>query len=610
MKKTLQNDIEFKFEGFIHDYLQNITNQWLLIAPKSNPGMLEMFKDRNVSPLRNMEAWAGEFAGKYLTSAVQIYKLTRNEQLKAFLNQFVEKLTNLQDSDGYLGVWPDSVKLANYKNSEYKEDSWDTWSHYHIMLGLILWHEETGDKNSLNCVRRIADLICEKYLGDKTPRLVDTPSTDMNLAPVHSLAILHRLTNEKKYLDMAIQIVDEFAAEKEDGSLLAGDYLRQALSGKEFYQTPKPRWESLHPVMAFSELYQITGKKHYLQALKNIWNSIVKFDRHNNGGFSSGEKATGNPYDFGAIESCCTIAWIALSVEMIKLTLNSKVADEIELSTLNSVVGMFSSTGRWSSYNTPMNGEFCASTQHVTFQAREGTPELNCCSVNAPRGFGMISDWAIIKNNNSFIINYYGPSTISVKSSPENNIIFTQKTSYPLDNKVKLSVKTDFVVSFNLKLRIPEWSKNTAVTINGEEIKNVNPGTYLDIDREWKTGDDINIEFDFSLRFWIGEKDCKGLTSIYRGPILLAYDHRYNLHNAPNGEFVREYDVWDKRNCMLTPPAIDGKNIKLKPLEWDDWIKPLLLFEVDGVNGEKINLCDFASCGETGTPYLSWIPVT
>ena len=36
--------------GFVGDYLKGITQQWLLVAPKANPGMLEMFRDRDISP--------------------------------------------------------------------------------------------------------------------------------------------------------------------------------------------------------------------------------------------------------------------------------------------------------------------------------------------------------------------------------------------------------------------------------------------------------------------------------------------------------------------------------------------------------------------------------
>jgi len=87
----------------------------------------------------------------------------------------------------------------------------------------------------------MADLLCEKYLGEKSPRLVETGSTEMNLAPVHLLCLLHRTTQTQRYLDMALQIVDEFAAKDPDGNHLAGDYVNTALADEEFFVTPKPR---------------------------------------------------------------------------------------------------------------------------------------------------------------------------------------------------------------------------------------------------------------------------------------------------------------------------------------------------------------------------------
>ena len=61
---------------------------------------------------------------------------------------------------------------------------------------------------------------------------------------------------------MALEIIDQFAAEGPDGSL-DGDYLQNGLAGKEFYEMPKPRWESLHPIMGMAELYWITGEDQY-----------------------------------------------------------------------------------------------------------------------------------------------------------------------------------------------------------------------------------------------------------------------------------------------------------------------------------------------------------
>ena len=82
----------------------------------------------------------------------------------------------------------------------------------------------------------------------------------MNLAPAHGLCLLFEKTKEKRYLDLARQIVDEFAAVDPRGKPLAGDYFRRGLAGEEFYRLPKPRWESLHPVLALAELARISRR--------------------------------------------------------------------------------------------------------------------------------------------------------------------------------------------------------------------------------------------------------------------------------------------------------------------------------------------------------------
>jgi len=594
--------------GFVGEYLRGITEQWLLVAPKANPGMLEMFRDRDASPLRQMVPWSGEFAGKYLTGAVQCLRITGDATLKTWLKEFVPLLIGLQDADGYLGPWPRQHRLTNANSAG--DGTWDTWGHYHAMLGLMLWHEETRDVEALACATRIADLLCRKYLGKKKTRLVDTGATEMNLAPVHALCLLYRKTKNEPYLKLALQIVVEFSAGA-NGQPLAGDYLQQALQGTEFFQTPKPRWESLHPIMGLVELYWITGDEEYRRAFEQIWWSIVKLDRHNNGGFSSGEKATGNPYHLAAIESCCTIAWMALSVEMLKLTGNSIVADELELSMLNSISGMHSATGRWATYDTPMNGVRRASAHSIVFQAREGTPELNCCSVNTPRGFGMLSDWALMKEQEGgLILNYYGPSTLTAKLKPGLSVTLTQETEYPVDGKIVISVKPSRSAAFSLKLRIPHWSAKTRVTLNGEAISSVKAGNYLTIDRKWKSGDRIHVTLDMSLHLWRGEQECKGLASVYRGPILLAYDHRYNLDDAGKGKLqIRDIEKWDAATCMMKIPPVNAQSLKTKRVQWSHWLPPLLLMEFKTAEGKTVRLCDFGSAGEAGTPYCSWLPV-
>lgn len=232
-------------------------------------------------------------------------------------------------------------------------------------------------------------------------------------------------------------------------------------------RAPKLRWESLHPIMGLSELHLATGKQPYRKAFEQLWWSIVRGDRHNTGGFSSGEKATGNPYAGGAIETCCTIAWIAMSVEMLRLTGDPIVADELELSN---------------------------------------------------------------------------------------------------------------------KLRVPHWSTATKCSNNGMAVT-AEAGSYCVFDHRWEPGDRITLELDMRPRIWVGERECDGKASLYRGPILLAS----NIGAA-------ELPTLDLARLDVT---------LVEPNERPDGC--LLMVDVTDSAGHTLRLSDFGSAAHNQSPYQSWL---
>jgi DUF1680 family protein len=587
-------------------YVDAVSDEWLKAVPFSNPAILEMFRDRDREPKRQLLPWSGEFAGKYLTSAVQIYRLTHDEELRGVLTDFVRRFVALQADDGYLGPWPKENRLTQRAPNvgiavgeqppgwEDFDKTWDAQGHYHSMLGLLLWHEETGDKAALASARRIGDLLWEKFqhvpLVDFEPEPAVRNNTEHNQAPIHSLSLLYGLTGEERYLTLALKIREEFAAVTPDGVPVAGDYVNGTLAGKEFHELPKPRWESLYPVVGLAELTAITGDARSFEALNRMWWSTLEWDRHNNGGYTTGENVVGNPYAEGPIETCCLIAWLAFGVEMLRLTGDSVIADELEFSTVNSAVGSHSPNGRWVTYDTPMDGTRRSSTQDITFQAREGSPELNCCSAHGPRSLGMVSDWALMATDGGVILNWYGPGSVSAPLG-DNRLTLSQRTDYPRGNQSRVTVELDAPARFALSLRIPFWSRATEVRVNGESVDDVVAGRYLVLEREWRTGDVIELAFDFSLQYWVGERERDGKVSIYRGPVLLTYDRRFN-----------EFDPDDV-------PALDGRELVGELVESDAWFPPIVLMEFTATDGRAIRLCDFGSAGVGGSPYISWLDV-
>ncbi len=576
-------DCRFRLEGWIGERLQANLNQWLLTAPIANPAMLQMFRDRDRKPRRALVPWAGEFAGKYLISAVQGYRLSRDRRLRDLLRWFVRELISVQDADGYLGPHPKPERLTG-KTHDGQSPLWDLWGHYHCMLGLWYWWQETGDAAALQSACKAADLICRRFLDSGT-RILSAGAEEMNMAISHVLCLLYQATRHTRYLQMVREI------EKDWEKPPAGDYVRTALRGVEFYQTPKPRWESLPNVQAIAELYFITGDERYRRAVLHIYRSIRKTDRHNTGAFSSAEQAVGNPYDTRAIETCCVIAWMALCIDVLRITGDPTVADELELATYNAVLGAQHPSGRWWTYNTPMDGVRRASAHDIVFQAHQGAPELNCCSVNAPRGLGMLSEWAVMCTPGGVNLNYYGAGKMQVHLMRGRTLTLTVQGEYPYRQEVQIGTGLTHPTEFVLRLRIPVWSRKTEIWLNGQRVSDVTPGTYLSLQREWRNGDTIRIRFDFSLHAWLGEREQAGKVSLYRGPVLLAYDQRFNAMDPDE------------------VPTLSLSNLHYVEEQKKEWLSPLFLLRFATTDGRAIRLCDFASAGAAGTVYRSWLPV-
>lgn len=527
---VLQRDPKTTYElrGFAFDYIKSLSDNWLKVMLKRNPRVLNDIRDRNKEPYRSLEPWAGEFAGKHLTGLVEVYRLTHDPELRNCISNFVAELISLQADDGYLGVFPDGYELTGKQPSPDPGITCDAWNHYHIMLGLILWYRESGDINALNAASKIGDLMCSKFLG-KPGSLAAIGVREFNLAPSHGLVLLYNETHEKRYLDLAIQIVeDEYTASFGSNNSRGLDFINRALEGEEYFQNNAPggaRWENMHSLMSLSELYWITGNAKYAKALEKIWWSMDKTERHNNGGWGSMEQAVGSPYDVRPKELCCGVAWTALGVEMLKLTGNPIVADELELTFMNFVLAYTARSGLWQSYNVPSDGRITTAMPGMGEPDRPDNSEICCCTVNGARGFGLISEWALLQDKDGLALNWYGESTITAHMNNVPIEIY-QETDYPRTGKIVIHVNPDEPSTFVLKLRVPHWSLKTSAKLNGEFIEDIKPGTYLAIRREWKSGDTIDLHLDMSVRYWAGEKEDAGRVSFYRGPVLLAIKHK------------------------------------------------------------------------------------
>ncbi len=557
---------------------KNIINQIIWAnskAPEQNPR-----KENNFLP------WYGEFVGKLLTGMAYCYRISPSVELKAAIEMIISDLKGAQGDDGYIGVFAGSARFA------LEADNWDLWNHYHAIMGLLEWYGQTEDRDALAIAEKAIE--CVYYVFKDRSYLVKG-GFETNRAIAHAYARMYEMTREKKYLDEAERIIITDCQDEKG-------WYKTALNGGHFFESSSNRWEVLHMIMPLSILYRETKKQEYYYVMAKIWADIAKCDIHNNGGFTTNERALGDPYMEGVIETCCSIAWEAFSNEFWKLEKSVKASDEIEKTYYNAILSTLVDSLRECTYNTPMNGyrrssggydgRRVPSQQDISFQYNECSPDMNCCQANIARGIGQLVEWACVSEENEIYLNFYAESEIKTKVNGV-RLTLTQKTKYPLDGNIILTLsELEKETAFKLKLRIPSWADGSFIISDGKKIM-AEAGEYFTLDRSWKNGDTVDIFIAEKLRFEEGKDDQEGFTSISYGPLLLCLDGYFNkdidlkapiarqdIENgkisdgAPCGALMKLTFVSDGKNLTLTDFMSSGKyRAQREPSDYRSWVR-------------------------------------
>jgi len=115
-------------------------------------------------------------------------------------------------------------------------------------------------------------------------------------------------------------------------------------------------------------------------------------------------------------------------------------------------------------------------------------------------------------------VNLYIPSVLDWK---EKGLAIEQVTKYPFEGASTLTVRGSGRLA--MMLRVPSWvRRGYTVTVNGEAQRvSAMPGMYVTIDRQWKSGDKVEIVMPLSFR---AERtiDDPSVQSLFYGPTLLA----------------------------------------------------------------------------------------
>lgn len=547
------------------------------------------FRDRSDGP----DGFRGEFWGKWFTSLVLAEACRKDPAIRAKLEEALQALLATQSGDGCISTYP------------YPEQHgmWDAWSRKYVLLGLLHHHQLTGEAVSLEAGCRMLDHFMTQA-GPGKVRLADCGHWAWQGLPPSSIlepvALLYRLTGNPAYLDYAEWIV---ASWNEPSQFLASGLrlVEAALEGKPAREVGNPKaYEQMSCFEGLCELYLATGKTEYREAALSLARSIRETELTLVGSGSNHEmwcqtarhqtETLEQPQ-----ETCATVTWMKYCHRLLQLTGSPEWADELETSLYNALASAMQPDGTWWAYYNPLNGQRCPSFKQY------GDVGLSCCVASGPRGLLLTPQWAVMESlDGGITVNLYSPGTAECRLPDGSRVRLSLETDYPVGGQVRLRIGCERPTAFTLRLRIPAWSRSTRVFV-GDSVIEPHPGSYAEIELEWRDGDAVVLELDLRTRAVPAPSGAPQF-ALVRGPLVLALDRR----------LVEP----DDRSLLLVTDS-EGY-VEACPVPSPD---PRILFTCEvpflyhKVHIEKIPqgllMCDYASAGNTWSAeslFRTWLP--
>jgi len=449
------------------------------------------------------QAWIGEHVGKYLDAACNTWRYTHDARLKTQMDRIAAELMKTQKADGYLGTYVDAKRWT----------SWDVWIHKYNLIGLLNYHQTTGNKEALDVSRRMGDLLAKTFGTGPGQRDIIAASTHVGMAAssvLEPMVTLYKLTGEKRYLDFCWYVVHSWDQPKGPRVLAS---LRE--TGNVFKTANAKAYEMLSDLVGVVELYKVTGDVSLLQPVVAAWHDVRDKRLYITGTTSSKEHflddglfPAENKDNIG--EGCVTVTWIQLTLRLFKLTGGAEYAEELERSVYNQLLGAQDPHNGNICYYTPLNGK------------KQPTPGINCCVSSEPRGISMIPTlaWGSLEKGPAVLL--YSAGSFETPFAK-----VAVSTSYPEQGAVKLTIANATKTRFALQLRVPKWTTSYTASVGKQKFTG-KPGSMLVIDRKWKSGDVVDIQMDMTVQVLPGGKSYPDAVAIQRGPQVLAAEESMN----------------------------------------------------------------------------------
>jgi uncharacterized protein len=430
----------------------------------------------------------------------------------------------------------------------------------HLFQAAVAFHRATRDDRLLQASCHLADHIDSVFGPGKRIGTPGHPEIEMGLVE------LHRETGEARYLRLAEFLVDQ----RGHGLLGPGRYNSSA-----YYQDRVPVREALtvegHAVRAMylttglTDIYLETGDRALFEALERQWRDMVNGKTYITGGLGSRHlgEAFGQPYELpneaAYCETCAAIGSFNWNWRMLLATGEARFADAMERALFNAFLAGISLDGDRFFYVNPLTSQGRTEILSRTAPERVEWHRVACCPPNVMRTIASLGSYFATSDETGVQVHHYAPSRMVAETVSGARAVLRMETDYPWDGTVVLTVEEAPAEKWSLSLRIPAWSPEAEVLINGKQAEaDSRPGTYVRLDRTWRQGDRIELVLGLRARLtapnpWI--ESARGSVAIERGPLVYCIEQAdQGSHRVPD----LEIDTKGALKSIWRPDVLGG----------------------------------------------------
>ena len=585
--------------------------------------------------------WEDAWIYKRIESACHFQAQHPDPQLLQQIDDIIDVIAAAQQPDGYLAT---QITLRGLKRLSFNGNH-ELYTMGHLLTAACVHHRITGKTNLLDVARRTADWCYNTYQQDD-PMLANCP---INPSIIMGAVELYRETGEKRYLDLANIIINNRGRKR--GPVPRTNWGQAGNTDVNQDRVPLRQaqevvghavfWSYLYAGAA--DAYMETGDNSLLTALDQLWYDLTYRKLYITGGVSPLHKglssrspepgkriitndmvheSSGLPYELPSAsaynETCGQIGNVMWNSRMLAITGEPRFAEVAERTLYNAILSGVNLSGQGWSYTNPLRWygrghELLLNDDHSRFDPGE---KHICCPTNLLRTEASWNGCLYATQPDGVTIHHYAASRAQIPLTNGGQITLSQQTRFPWDGDVRITLEQlQSSQPWELRMRIPDWTANPSITVNGEPIKQqIEPSSYVTLQRAWKAGDVIELRLPMPVRLMTGHpklEHARGQAAVTRGPIV------YCLESTDLPEGVAVADVHLRRDCdwkaLAEPELLSGVTVLetdaviLPSAAGDALYRPLSNSKPRAV---KIRMIPYYAWNNRGEPEMTvWLPI-